>query len=273
MPMHTSLGKFEIDPNYDIDTVLVRRIADARLHLEKQLAVIDSITDITFQLICMFAMIDHLAQEEANYPKRGKDTTQAFCKFVLQYQKQCDYLEEVEPVTLYYDVEELIDEVVRIPDFPPEKEVSLESLGYLYGEKVKNILLTGKAQEILSYVEKKKGKTFSEKMANEHQLISLLYRMRNKAVHEMSGLGEVWRAEDRDFKSNEPYYRDMGRIFVRDGELASDDGVELVIPNSFVRRILSDCIDGYLSACKDAKRFPFSNNDMMRKHTLSWYDR
>ena len=273
MPVQTTHGKFEIDPAYDEAKDLAKRIDDVRAFLEKELAAIDDIEDITFQLIGIFAMIDCLAQEQANYPQGLWAAKNAFCQFVLKHQKQCDYLEEVEPVTLYYHVEDLIDEVVLLPGFPPEKEVSIEDLGYLYGERVKDILSRGKSEEILSYIEAKKGREFADKKAKDHQLISLLYRMRSKAVHEMSGLGEIWHLEKKGPTPAEPHYRDVGRGYVQGEEWVSDNVIELVIPNIFVRNILSDCIDGYLLDCRETKRFPFSNNHMTRKHKLSWYDK
>ena len=178
--------KFEIDPNYDEEKDLSKNITDIRMFLEKELVCIDAIDDITMQAICLFAMLDCLAQEQANYPA---DSKTAFCQFVLKHQKQCDYMESVEPVTLFYHVEDLIEKAVMIPGFPPEKVVSLEGLGYLYGEKAETVLSGGKSKEILDYIEKTQGTAFAEKKAREHQLISLLYRMRSKAVHEMSGLG------------------------------------------------------------------------------------
>lgn len=268
MPIQTVQGKFEIDPAYDENKDLADTIGKVRSVLEKELACVDRIEDTTLQLINMFVMIDSLAQEQSNYPRDSKN---AFCQFVLKHQEQCDYLECVEPVTLYYRVENLIDEVEVYPGWPPEKAVSLDGLGYLYAVKVKDVLPKGKSQEILEYVEKKKGVEFAEKMAKDHQLISLLYRMRSKAVHEMSGLGESMNYH-REFKPTEPYYRDVGRSYVQGENWVSDDVVELVIPNIFIRNILVDCIDGYLEDCRENKRFPFSNNHMTRRHRLSWYD-
>lgn len=272
MPVKTSHGKFELDSNYDEEKDLADRISDVRTFLVNELTDIDTIKDITFQLICLFAMIDCLAQEQANYPRESRKAKDAFCQFILKHQKQCDCLEEVEPITLYYRVEDDIDQVVKIPGFPPEKEVIIDDLGYLYGNEVKTVLAKGKAQEILRYIEQKKGTNVANKFAHEHQLISLLYRMRSKAVHEMSGLGEAWHNEEKHMQPTEPYYRDVGRGYVQGDEWVSDNAIELVIPNAFIRNILVDCIEGYLFDCEEAKRFPFSNNHMTRKHKLSWYD-
>ena len=268
MPEITNHGKFEMDPAYDREQDLAKEIELVRTFLETELATVDQITDPTMQLICMFSLLDSLAQEHANYPR---DSKKAFCEFVLAYQKQCDYMEFVEPITLYYHVEDLVEKSVLIPGFPPEPEISLESLGYLDMQPVKKAILSGKAQEILDYISQKISPEFAEKKKREHQLISLIYRMRSKAVHEMSDLGES-RCSLQYFTPQEPYYRDVGRGYVLNGDWVSDDICELMIPNVFIRNILHDCAAGYLDECREQKRFPFANNGMTRKHRLSWYD-
>ena len=267
MPEIINHGKFVVDPSYDQDKDLAKEIESVRDYLEKELSAIDQITNPTMQLICMFSLLDSLAQERANYPW---DSKKAFCDFLLAHQKQCDYLECVEPVTLYYRVEENIEKTVLLPGFPPEKKISLDSLGYLDFHLVKETIASGKAQEILDYIAQKKSSQFAEKKRQEHQFISLIYRMRSKAVHEMSGLGET--SFYREYLPKEPYYRDVGRGYVLNGDIVSDDICELVIPNAFIRNILQDCVDGYLNECKELKRFPFENNRITRKHRLSWYD-
>lgn len=265
MPEITNHGKFEVDPNYDRDQDLARTIESAQMFLENKLSAIDQISEPTMQLICMFALLDCLAQERANYPK---DSKKAFCEFVMTYQKQCDYMECVEPITLYYHVEDLIEESVLAPGLPPEKQITL---GYLYRQPVQQIITSSKAQEILDYIAKQKGTEFAEKKKREHQFISLIYRMRSKAVHEMSGLGEST-SFIQHLMPQEPYYHDVARGYVLNGNVVSDDVYELVIPNAFIRNVLQDCVNGYLQECMEQKRFPFDNNDMLRKHRLSWYD-
>lgn len=270
MPKQNGKGKFEIDPSFDEEAYLTERIEEIRSLLYRELDIVDSLQDTTFQLICMFAMIDRLAQEEENYPKDPRDT---FCQFVLKHQTHCDYLERVEPITLYYRVEDIIDEVELLPGFPKEKAIDLGDLGYLYAVRMRDILSKEKAEKVLGYVRQKKNAQYAEKLAKEHRLINLIYRMRSKAVHEMSGLGETWSIEEKDFKPTEPYYRDVNRTYVDGNELVSDDVIELVIPNVFIRTILVDCIEGYLTNCKVMRRLPFSNNQLTRKHELSWYDK
>lgn len=180
-------------------------------------------------------------------------------------------MECVEPLTLYYHVEDSIDKAVIIPGFPPEKEISLESLECLDTQPAKKAILSGKAQEILGYISQKISPEFAEKTGREHQLISLIYRMRSKAVHEMSGLGEGLYYLQHPILQ-EPYYRHAERGYVLNRDWVSDEICELVIPNAFIRNILQDCVAGYLDECKEQKRFPFANNGFTRKHKLSWYD-
>lgn len=270
MPEITIHGDFKVDPNYDAATGLIRSIEESRRYLDKRVASIDTIKDPTLQLICMFSLIDCLAQEWAGYPIRNFKGV--FCDFVLAHQKTYDYLGKVEPVTLYYRIEDWIEKSPLLPGFPPEKEVSLESLGYIDSRLVKDVLPNGKADEILHYIAKKNGAVFAAQKAKEHRLIELIYRMRSKATHEMTGLGQETVLK-KQYHFTEPYYRDVGRLYVLDDKVVSDNVCELVIPNSFIRIILDDCIDGYFSECREKCREPFSNDGITRKYLLSWYDK
>lgn len=269
MPEKEIHGDFVVRPDYDANAEVRRIIEKVRTELDKQLACIDAITDKTLQLICIFSLLDSMAQESAAYP--AGDSRQAFCSFVLQHEHTYGYLDRVDPVTLFYRVEDHIDKAVLIPGFPAEKEVSLDSLGYIDMRSAREILSSPKADEILKYLEKKIGSGYADKKAEEHKLISLIYRMRSKATHEMTGLGveSTW----HDLNMTEPYYRDVGRVYVEDEKVVSDDICELIIPNAFIRHILSDCIDGYLDECSAQCRMPFSNNVITRKYRLSWYDK
>ena len=137
---------------------------------------------------------------------------------------------------------------------------------------VKDIIHSRKAQEILGYIRKRKGKQFAAQKELEHRLINLIYRKRSKAIHEKTRLGEEMRINTL-FEMIEPYYRSVGRIYDIDDEIVTDDIYELIIPNAFIRNILTDCIEGYLRECKEQCRLPFNNNKMTRVHYLSWYDK
>lgn len=269
MPEITVLGDFVIDPKYDAKKDVLYSMGQLRKELNKEIACINSIDDTTIQLICMFSLIDCMAQEWANYPVGDSKST--FCNFVLKHQSKCDYLDKVEPVTLYYRVEDLIEKTVQIPGFPPEKEISLEALCDFDMSPIEGIIKSNKAKELLDYIEDKKGIDFAKQKENEHKLISLIYRMRSKVTHEMTCLGQESRL--KEYQLTEPYYRNIGRMYVLNKEIVTDDVYELVIPNAFILGILNDCIDGYLNECLEQCRVPFSNNQMTRKYRITWYDK
>jgi len=265
------IGKFEIDPNYDHEEDVRKTIKEFRIYAYRKLEKIDSISDMKLQLVGMFSMIDSMAQERTNYPG-GTNNCKVFCDFVLSLKSRYNYLGKVEPVTLFYHVEDQIGEKILIPGFPPEKEVSLDSLGKLDLRLVKDIIDSEKAIEILNYLALNKNHKFAEETAKQYRLINLIYRMRSKVTHEMTGLGqEAWHYSD--YKIEEPYYCEIGRIYDSANDVISDEVCELSIPNRFIRNILVDCIEGYLSECSAQCRVPFENNTMTRKHRLSWYDK
>lgn len=269
MPDTEYCGKFKYDPSYDPDKHLADHIKDVKAILNQQLACIDNIKQPTMQLICMFALLDSLAQESCNY---SKGSNAAFCDFVKKYQTRCKYISRVEPISLYYHVEDLIDKVSPSLWLPPEKEILLDYFSLSDIIPAEPIILSDKAQEILNYIEKKEGSDYRKKKEREHSFISLIYRMRSKAVHEMSGLGRPLGFEDHRAQT-EPYYLDTDRIYVANGNVVRDHVFELVIPNVFIRGILEDCITGYLEDCQSQHRHPFSNDGITRKCWLSWYDK
>jgi len=270
MPEKEILGPFCIREDYNLLEDVQKNVSAFREHMYEQLSVADAINDDILQIICYFSMIDCMAQEQENYPvssDRG-----VFCDFVLKHVRTYNYLSEVEPVTLYYRVEDSIDMVCLLEGFPKEKAISLDSLGNLGYRSVKDVMATGKSKEILDYIANKQGSVQSQKYAKEHRLIDLIYRMRSKATHELNGLGEEGNLQKKQ-GNLEPYYFDVGRMYVEGGNVVSDDVYELVIPNAFIRTILVECIEGYLDQCLRSQRVPFSNNDITRKHRLSWYDK
>ena len=68
MPDITVRGTFKPDPSYNHVEEVERSIQMMRKYLDNQLSIIDNIGDQTMQLICMFSLIDCLAQEWAGYP-------------------------------------------------------------------------------------------------------------------------------------------------------------------------------------------------------------
>jgi len=113
MPEKRVVDKFKIKDDFDADEYL-KKIDEARKMLLTSLDEAYSIQNRVFRNICMFSLIDCLAQEYKNYP--SYNSTEAFCDFVLEFQDVCDYLDAIEPVTLFYDYEPHINTIVRYPE-------------------------------------------------------------------------------------------------------------------------------------------------------------
>jgi len=68
----------------------------------------------------LFSLIDSLALEYSNY-FRGQEQKK-FTSFVLKFQKKWDFIEYTDPITLYYDVQEHLNDEVNL-DFLIEGNV------------------------------------------------------------------------------------------------------------------------------------------------------
>lgn len=260
MPDKKILGQLKMRQDYILNDDVQHCVELLRSEFRAKIEHIDSLPERSLQLLCMFSLIDCLAQEWSAYTY-SKKSSDIFCDFVLSHQKRYDYLDMIEPVTLFYHTEEKIIDAI-----------SLDSLGPLGMRPVKDILSLSKSDEIIQHLKKTVGEKYANTKAKEHRLITLIYRMRSKIAHEITGLG-VEQFSYKDFKIAEPYYNDVSRLYDDENNIVSDDIYELVIPNCFIRDILIDCIDGYLTECITQSRLPFENNHISRRHLLSWYDK
>lgn len=279
MPELRTLGPILPLTELEEEDYFKKCVEEVREFLTQKLNEAYSIPNTTFQTICMFAVIDCLAQEYANYPPiKAKET---FCSFVLQFQNKYDFLELVEPVTLFYDYEPKIRKTIKYSGlyefdsklFHHELEVSIEDLKItLEPTPIVEIIQSQKAEEILSIIESQDGEKAKKVYMEKHRFISLLYKMRSKAVHELSSLGgeHKWEIENNN---QLPYYREVSRMYVEDKSIVSDDVYELVIPNGFIYDLTLNCIENYLDYCINQKRQPFENNiNFKRKVDIAWVD-
>ena len=148
--------------------------------------------------------------------------------------------------------------------------MSIDDLRIEDETKVEQILNTNKADELLRLIERDKGSKEANKYRRKHSLIFLLYKMRSKAVHELSRMGR-----DNKWETNhdEPFYRDVKRIYTRDGNIVSDDVLELVFPNKFIYNLALNVIENYLSECEKQQRLPFENNSNFKRGVvITWND-
>ena len=267
------LGKYIPDPHFDHAAMVANRVDKVRTHFEEIAAQIDAITDRELQLLCMFSIIDCMAQEWAHYPpSKIKSEQDVFCDFVLKHQAKYDYLNEIDPITLYYDVEDEIGFEDPLPGFPPIKRVTLISPWLRSVTKFTEFVYLGKAAEITQELRRTKSEEHVTRKLERHRLIRLIYRLRSKVTHELSALGGEHPLM-KPYQCGEPYYREIGRKYIDDGNVVSDHVYELIIPNDFIREIMLDCIDHYLMECVENDHAPFENNSFMRRFRITWYDR
>ena len=221
----------------------------AKLTIEK----VETIASSQAQLLCYFSLIECLAQDVANYPDRGQQ--KIFTDFVLKYQNKYDYLNEVDPVTLFYHAEKNYSGLLSIKDFQ-EGEICHPTDAFIR-EKASNFIATLTATI---------GEENANKFVLKHRYVDLLYRMRCRLSHEfsLSHIGHIRHQE-------EPYYISCYRSYLKDGKIIEDDVWMLSIPVSFVKNICINCVDNYLDECVKNNVLPVDNNSMDRFCELSWY--
>jgi hypothetical protein len=233
------------------------RIAEIQKHYEDRIESIRNINEKYFQLLCYFSLLDSLAQEYSNYSQEKEHKKFAF--FILEFQKKWDFLEHIDPVTLYYDVQEYLDDSFNL-DSLTEGNVYLPSY----------LIKSGMTEKIVDSLEAK-GVQKIEIYKTKHRYVNLLFKMRSKISHELSapssvspmGLGEA---------EPIPYYMSVSRVYNIDENIIKDDIWELAVPVEFIEQLLRECLGNYLDFCKETQRDPFSNNKFERKFRLAWYD-
>ena len=233
------------------------RIAEIQKHYEDRIESIKNIKEKYFQLLCFFSLLDSLAQEYSNYSQEKEH--QRFTNFILGFQKKWDFLEYTDPITLYYDVQEHLNETVNL-DFLTEGNVYSPTQMIESGitERIVDCLATKGLQNIEGYKRK-------------HRYVNLLFKMRSKISHELSAPGSV-SAMGLGETEPLPYYVSVSRVYSIDENIIQDDIWELNVPVEFIEQLLRECLGNYLVCCKEIQRDPFSNNKLERKFRLAWYD-
>ena len=189
------------------------------------------------------------------------------------------YINEIEPITLYYEHEPNIKNIIKcqkkhdaFPDkFPPTPELLLDEFGVTDETTFQSIINCDAKSKLLKLInrdvidEKKRNK-----LIERHKIVSLLYKMRCNIVHEAGKLGSESKIENKSGKT-EPYYRKNCRLFVEDGNIVSQNVIELIIPDTYIINLTKNILDEYFAYCEKNNRLPFENNmNFKRKISLSW---
>lgn len=233
-----------------------RRGEEIREWMNKQVEIIDSIPSNTLQALCYFSLIECFAQEYSNYPPNGKNA-KAFCDYVIQFQKSYNFLEKIDPVTLFYDHEETIKEKYNL---------SFMSDGCYYFPN--NLILRQHTNELVQLLSEC-GVTQSK--INRHQYVRLLYSLRSKLSHEAASPSGIMCFKEHPLEDT-PYYLSCSRHFYVENQVVDDNVWQLAMPVGFVKKIFLECTEGYLQYSFEHKKDPFENNSLNRKSALTWYD-
>ena len=207
---------------------------------------LEKCTNKTVKLLAYFSLMECIAQDIANYPTR--ENRKIFKDFVLKYQNVCTYLNELDPVTLFYRTEHIIKKTIFVESFSmlsPDNEIIREA-----AENVKNALL-----------QQTDPKTF-KRYCEEHTYINLLYTMRCRLSHEFS---TSCIAIAQTIKT--PHY--IQSSFFDQGKLESRWALQ--IPVDFVKAICENCITNYLNECEEKEQIPLPNRMKTPYIKYSWF--
>ena len=185
MPKKHISGPYIVDPAFDKGADINKNIDEIRELFSHILDRIDQLSDDILQCLCMFSVIDCFAQEWAEYPSHGN--SKAFCDFVLRFQDRYDFLSKIEPISLYYRVENIIEKTVIFPGMEPEPVVNIDDIGII--DPFTTVLNSKFSKDLLAYIQQNCDEKLCSRLINEHSVVRLLYQMRNKIVHELSSLG------------------------------------------------------------------------------------
>lgn len=253
-----SQGKvFEMRAINDLtkDEFVITSIEDWRKYANKIMDDVEKVKFKQIKLLCYFSIIDSIAQDIVNYsPKKQQ---QIFTDFVLQYQNGYDYLELVDPITLFYHYEEELKEKISLDDL-------IDGSIYDFNDRIIRELFSKIHETLVSKI----GAEKADIKIKKHRYVDLLYRLRCKVSHEFS--------DDHTSKSDilfKPYYINCNRTYLDNGDIIEDSVWQLIFPIQFIKELCQNCINNYLDYCLKNKILPLPNDGLNRISLLSWYEK
>jgi hypothetical protein len=232
-----------------------KRNKDIQKWLNERFEIINSISDNYFQAICYFALMERFAQEHSSYPKHN--STEAFRDFVIEFQTSYAFINEYDPVTLFYDFEKEL-----------EKDYNLSFLNHGVYYNPDHAIQHGKADamiESLKHLGKKK------KNIERHKFVYLLYSLRSSLSHECSCHNNMMES-NLHLLDEYPYYVSCSRAYYIGDSICNDNVWHLVMPVGFIKALAKECIDNYLNYSLLHKNDPFENDAFLRKSHVAWFD-
>ena len=238
----------------DFNEFIADSVKDIRKYMMDKISDVENIKNDQIKLLCYFSLIESMAQDEAKYPYNGQQ--KAFTNFVIRYQDIYDFLEFIDPVTLYYHYQDELEMEVNLYDFIDD--------GGIYDIRDLNIRKLMEKTKIVLLQTKQVAEV--NKMIEKHRYVDLLYRFRCLVSHEFS--------EEHASKSkiqDIPYYINSSRFYKIGESDIKDDVWQLRIPIIFIKKLCINCVNNYLDNCLKNKKLPMSNDTFARKSKLSWY--
>lgn len=245
------------------ETGLVTAI-DVRTGVLKQIDEIEALRDQILQELCLFSLIESLAQEHAAYPPR--DQQRVFTGFVLKFDDEHKLLNKTDPVTLFYHVENQID-----PEDLHDLETDLSRSIGLGKDNLWRVINSPIADRILGCINVKFGQSYADKLKRQHRYVDLLYRLRCKLSHENQPLGGT-NQYSPFIEATEPYYIEKRLLNKDRNGIYRIKYWAPIIPLAFIKDVLISCLDKYLEYCRESHIHPYSNNAKERSCLFSWYD-
>lgn len=83
-----------------------------RAWIEKTINEIEKVELKEIKLLTYFSILERMAQVYDNFP--SKNLQDSFTNFVLKFQNKYNFLDAVDPVTLFYRVENIVSETVNL---------------------------------------------------------------------------------------------------------------------------------------------------------------
>lgn len=224
--------------------------------ISQQLENTRTIPYIPFRVLLYITIIEGFAQQVVNYQKR--QNAKYFSDFIVEYGGAFrDILNEICPVTLYYDYRAIFEfNSLKLQD----------ARIYSAGDRE----LADEALRLCNLMPVEKRCSLSGK----HKYAYLIYAMRNKVVHELNYINSPINFQQKsEYQVPHIAMRSKRKLDEQSGEAKLElDAWMLHIPVQFVEDILCETTSNYLEECIRNQKMPFGNHSDERKFQLAWYD-
>lgn len=234
--------------------------------ISRQLEDLACLKSHIFREICLFSIIECLAQDYYNYPRnRPQDV---FIDYLLKFNDKHAFLKDVDPVTLYYRVEGYFT-----AEDKEKFETRLDDILRFDRRDINSVINHHLVEEVFSYIGKKITESQTHELQKQHRFVNLMYKLRCKLSHENQSPGGTGQHQT-SYVGRLPYYDRTTLAFIDKADEAPAQRTywQLVMPVDFLVDALNSCLKNHLEDCNKRGVRPFENNAARVDMFLSWYD-